>query len=121
MELSPREVQSKINGLIICLWVVSVTYVAISIPLVLDKVPPNRAYGYRSAETLSDPGVWYEANRFSGMILLVGGGVAGIIGGVLWRFRRGLSLCTAFIAVLLTILTPTVIMVIATRIYISHL
>jgi uncharacterized membrane protein len=50
--------------------------IAVSIPLVLRKVPPNVIYGVRTRKTLSDPRIWYEANYRGGMALILGGLVA---------------------------------------------
>jgi hypothetical protein len=45
--------------------------IAISIPLVLRKVPPNLFYGFRTKRTLSDTSLWYEANYRGGMNLII--------------------------------------------------
>jgi len=41
-------------------------FVALSIPLILRKVPPNHVYGYRTRATLSTEALWYEANAYFG-------------------------------------------------------
>lgn len=43
----------------------------LSVPLVLGTVPPNSAYGFRTATTMSNPDVWYKANRFCGEASMV--------------------------------------------------
>jgi uncharacterized membrane protein len=50
-----------------------VFFVGLSIPLILNRVPPNRFYGFRTAKTLSDPKIWYEVNHISGKDLLLVG------------------------------------------------
>ena len=52
---------------------VGLMFVGLSIPLILERVPPNRYYGFRTAKTLSNPTTWYEVNRVSGTDLLVAG------------------------------------------------
>ncbi len=47
--------------------------VALSVPMVLGKVPPNRFYGFRTPRTLASPDVWYPANRASGIYMIVAG------------------------------------------------
>ena len=42
---------------------------AIAVPLMRRKIPPNSAYGFRVRRTLEDPGVWYDANAFTGRYL----------------------------------------------------
>ena len=43
----------------------------ISIPLFLKKIPPNQWYGIRTAKTLSDENIWYNANYIAGIDMLV--------------------------------------------------
>jgi uncharacterized membrane protein len=47
--------------------------IGISIPLMLEKVPPNRWYGLRVAKTLSSESIWYPANRVAGFDLMWAG------------------------------------------------
>jgi len=45
----------------------------ISIPLYLQKVPPNGFYGFRIRKTRENPEVWYPVNRYSaGWTMLCG-------------------------------------------------
>ena len=37
-----------------------------SVPLILQRVPPNPVYGYRTRTTLRDPTLWYRANAHFG-------------------------------------------------------
>jgi uncharacterized membrane protein len=53
----------------------SVIFFLLSIPLILGVVPPNRGYGIRTAKTVSEPRLWYSANRFGGWALLVSSGI----------------------------------------------
>ncbi len=45
----------------------------LSVPLVLQKIPPNRLYGLRIRMTVDDPHLWYRVNAFLGRRLLVVG------------------------------------------------
>ena len=47
--------------------------IAISIPLIMRKVPPNSFYGCRTRKTLSDPKIWYEANYSGGIDFCIAG------------------------------------------------
>jgi hypothetical protein len=49
----------------------AVITIAISVPLVLRKVPPNMLYGFRTPKTLANPQIWYEANYKGGINLIV--------------------------------------------------
>ena len=52
---------------------VGLLFIALSIPLIKGRVPPNAFYGFRTAKTLSDSTIWYEINRLSGIDLLIAG------------------------------------------------
>ena len=47
--------------------------IAVSIPLVMGVVPPNWIYGLRTTKTMSNPQIWYEANRHAGANLMAAG------------------------------------------------
>jgi hypothetical protein len=47
--------------------------VAVSIPLVLGKVPRNRAYGIRVRKAFVSERNWYEINAYGGKLFLVFG------------------------------------------------
>jgi hypothetical protein len=37
----------------------------------LNLVPPNGVYGFRTQQTVSNPEVWFRANRFAGCALFI--------------------------------------------------
>jgi uncharacterized membrane protein len=37
-----------------------------ALPLILALIPPNRVYGVRTPEILSDQQRWYRVNRYGG-------------------------------------------------------
>ena len=45
----------------------------LSVPLILRKVPMNRAYGIRVRKAFVSPHNWYEINAYGGKLLLVFG------------------------------------------------
>ena len=47
--------------------------IGISIPFILERVPPNRWYGFRVAKTFSSERIWYAANVVAGYDLLWAG------------------------------------------------
>jgi len=60
-------------------WLVAATpllFAIISLPMALDLIGPNPAYGVRTAATLASEEAWYRANHASG----IAGVAAGIIG-----------------------------------------
>lgn len=46
---------------------------ALAVPLMLRRIPPNPLYGLRVPATFADPDVWYAANARSGRELLAYG------------------------------------------------
>jgi uncharacterized membrane protein len=59
---------------ILILYLVSgVLLIALAIPLLYDKIPPNSLYGFRVSQTLTDPKVWYAVNRHAARWLIFAG------------------------------------------------
>ena len=50
-----------------------VVLIAVSIPLILKRIPPNPVYGFRTFKTLSSPEIWYAANSVAGKDFLMAG------------------------------------------------
>ena len=61
----------------------------VAVPMVLGRVPPNSAYGYRTPKTLSSERIWYPANRFAGWAFLIAFALAITFNLVLWRMHPG--------------------------------
>lgn len=49
----------------------AIIFLVAALPLILALIPPNRIYGVRTPETLNDPQLWYQVNRYGGWALLV--------------------------------------------------
>ena len=52
--------------------------------MILSKVPPNSAYGFRTAKTLSSQEVWYPANRAAGWFMLAAAAISICFNLALW-------------------------------------
>lgn len=91
---------------------------ALSIPLILGKIPPNGWYGFRVRKTMDHPEIWYPTNRFAGWGLLVTGlittfgavGLAVIPGWNIDRYSTG---------VLVVFLVPLTVTIISSVIYLK--
>jgi len=44
--------------------------IGLALPLMLRRVKPNCWYGFRTRKTLGDERIWYEANAYTGRLLL---------------------------------------------------
>ena len=49
---------------------VGILFIALAIPMIRRRVPPNALYGLRVPATFADESVWYEANARSGRDLV---------------------------------------------------
>lgn len=48
----------------------SIALIAISIPLAIQKIKPNRLYGVRTRLTLNNKAIWYKINRIYGLWMI---------------------------------------------------
>jgi uncharacterized membrane protein len=66
---------------------------ALAVPMILEMVPRNLWYGFRTGYTMSSDEAWYRANRIAG-IAVFGAGVAwtavAVILPLAWRSDRAL-------------------------------
>lgn len=77
------------------LWLfVGLLFIGISIPLIIEKVPPNRWYGFRVAKTFSSERIWYAANRSAGYDLLRAGVVIALTAALTRLFFSQIGLTT---------------------------
>jgi uncharacterized membrane protein len=63
-----------------------------SIPLMLNVVPPNRLYGFRTRQTLANRDLWFRANRFAGCALFIASGTSAAVFVVDPEYASGRSL-----------------------------
>ena len=61
---------SPLTGFMLVQVVVWGLCIGLSLPLMLRWVKPNCWYGFRTRKTLSDERIWYEANAYTGRLLL---------------------------------------------------
>ena len=62
-----------------------------SVPLMLKVVPPNRAYGFRTQQTLADRELWFRANRFAGCALFIAAGASAAVFAINPEYSSGRS------------------------------
>lgn len=65
--------------------------VLLAIPLWLEKIPPNGAYGFRVKKTLENEKIWYAVNRYMAP-WLAGMGMATVISAILLRLIPDITL-----------------------------
>jgi uncharacterized membrane protein len=59
----------------ISMYVPAALIAALSVPLALRLIPPNRIYGVRTSQTLASREVWFRVNRVAGFAFLAAAGV----------------------------------------------
>ncbi len=74
-------------GFVIC----GLAFVVISIPLIFEKVPPNRWYGFRTKKTLSNREIWYKINKYTGKDIFIAGIILLLASPVLFVLKDRLS------------------------------
>ena len=57
----------------ISLIVVGFVGIGLAIPVLLNRIPRNQVYGFRTKLTLSSDEIWYPANRFAAKLLIAWG------------------------------------------------
>jgi hypothetical protein len=91
-----------------------IVFAIISVPHILKVVPPNRMYGFRTAETLSNSAIWYQANAFMGWALLIASAISATILVFLPATARRSVVWVAF-------LLPVCGAIVASSVYLNHL
>ena len=99
----------------------AILLIIISMPLIINKIPPNRLYGFRLKKTLSDKGIWYKANKYGGVCLAVAGFITSIGCVTLLLNKDKLSFDIINGLSLGLLITPIAVSLILTLIYIKEL
>ncbi len=99
----------------IVLLLVAAVCILTSLPLVAGWVAPNSTYGYRTPLTLSDPHIWYAANRFGGVAMIVAGALLGALGLLFVRRHNSRPTWAALLALLLGAALPVTAIVATLR------
>ena len=76
----------------ISFWVPSAIIAVASIPLMLNVVPPNPIYGFRTPRTLANRDLWFRANRFAGCALFIASAASAGVFAVRPEYASGRSL-----------------------------
>jgi uncharacterized membrane protein len=82
--------------------------VALCVPMTYDKIPPNSFYGFRTPRTLSDPNVWYPANRVAGRNLALAGILISTTAPVVFSMHKSIHPKTAALTLLIVSLASLI-------------
>jgi hypothetical protein len=97
-----------------------VLLMALSLPLLWGKVPPNGLYGFRVRATLENPRIWYAANRFAAKRMLLSGAVF-VAAALILYFIPGISVDTYSLGCLFLFAVPVVIGLVQSVRYVKSL
>jgi uncharacterized membrane protein len=86
-----------------------------SIPLMLNVVPPNSIYGFRTQQTLTNRELWFRANRFAGCAFFIAVGTSAAIFVAQPEYASGRSL-----AGLAVLVVPLVTALVASFAYVRR-
>lgn len=90
--------------------------IILSIPLILAKIKPNGLYGFRTKKTLSNEKIWYQANKFTGWMLLLAAFITGLISLLLGFSKNNYPEYTP-----LLLLLPIIVSIIISAAYVRKL
>jgi uncharacterized membrane protein len=99
---------------IFAMLVVPAVTAALGIPLLLNAIPPNSFYGFRTQRSLSSETIWFATNRALGGALILVGGIAILANLAIDRWAKNLSsseLVVVFLVVDTTLLLPALLAV----------
>lgn len=98
------------DSIFIFLGIGNMVLMAIAVPLVMQKIKPNRLYGVRSTLTLSNRMAWYQANRFWGIAMIASGLAFFVLSALLGSWRAGANGQPGSIALfLITVSLPAIL------------
>ncbi len=109
------------NMLILIVALYGVLLVGLATPMSLRKVRPNVFYGFRTAKTLSNERIWYEANEYCGKLLILVGVMSIVLAMILWWLRETLPASAILIAILVGDIFPLAVVLAACFMYLKRL
>jgi len=106
---------------ILLIYVIPLLFVVLGIPLVLDLVPPNIYYGFRTTKTLSSPDIWYKINHLLGWGLIVAGITSALVSVGISHYHKGEISRTVAIYYIASNTLPLVVAIVVAWVHLSEL
>ena len=95
--------------------------IIMGLPLVLEKIKPNRLYGFRLKATLSNEEIWYKSNKRVGRDFIIMGTLVVLCSLFVFGFRSEFSYIElVWITIILTI-APVIVLIISAFSYLKKL
>ena len=115
-----RDTLNSMTTLLILHVTSGVLLMALSLPLLWEKIPPNGLYGFRVRATLENPQIWYAANKFAAKRLLMAGAVF-VAAALILYFIPGVRVDTYSLGCLFLFAVPFVIGLVQSLRYVKSL
>src|SRR5438477_7963614 len=96
------------TGTLLIYFGVGLLVAALALPMMYEKIPPNGFYGFRTPRTMSDPNVWYPANRVAGRNLALAGVIVATTALVVFAMQKNLQPRTAALTLLIVSLAALI-------------
>jgi len=90
---------------------VGVIFTILGVPLYLEKIKPNKLYGFRLEKTLSNKKIWYKANKFVGKDLINSGILIVIISLLILTVNQKIPFIYIALIELLIVIIPVIIII----------
>jgi hypothetical protein len=103
---------------------VAVLLILISLPLLFNAIGPNWLYGFRTRKTLSNPNIWYKANKYMAKELIAAGMVVIVLAIISLAIHLKITMFTPIQAVALFVIVlnvPLMIAVLRSALYLKRL
>ena len=106
---------------------IALLLIVLAVPMIMEKIKPNRWYGFRTSKTLGDEKKWYPANKYAGKAMVVAGIIIIILSALMMAMPRlGLVNFPASEGILITVwvialLLPIIAMTAASFLYLRRL
>jgi len=101
--------------------VTAIVFIAMSIPLIMGKVPPNGMFGVRVRKTIENEELWYRANAYFGKDFLIASTLVLALCIALYFKRNGMDTNTFLLVVSVVLTVPYIVAVVKTFIYLKRL
>jgi len=92
--------------LVLSLFISGMIEIILGIPLLFEKIKPNKLYGFRVKKTLSDENIWYKSNRYVGRDFIITGIILVMSSLYLLIFQMDFSILELTIISLILTLVP---------------
>ena len=93
----------------------------VCIPFLFDRIKPNQWYGFRTPKTLSNPEIWYKANKYMAKNMSIAGMVIMGIFIILPLIKHRFDMMLGIVLFYFIIIIPILVAIIRSLLYLRKL